>query len=144
MRRVLVCGGRDFGTDGPDGPEYNFIIETLEKLAEEWCPGYPSNEQMLPYDIHIISGGARGVDTVAIDWAVVNWLTFVEFSADWSRYGKAAGYIRNKHMLTEGKPDVVVAFPGGKGTANMVKLAENAGVPVIKVLYKREGENPIG
>ncbi|MEM9912925.1 MAG: hypothetical protein AAF922_19365 [Pseudomonadota bacterium] len=49
--------------------------------------------------------------------------------------GRAAGPIRNKEMLDEGCPDLVVAFPGGRGTANMVKQAQAAGV---EVLDKRE------
>jgi len=52
------------------------------------------------------------------------------FPADWGKYSKSAGYIRNKQMLAEGKPDLVVAFPGGKGTANMVKLAKLANIPI--------------
>ena len=56
------------------------------------------------------------------------------FPADWNSYGKAAGPIRNKQMLDEGKPDVVIAFPGGTGTANMIMQATKAGVKVVKVL----------
>ena len=52
--------------------------------------------------------------------------------ADWEKHGKAAGPKRNKRML-EWKPDLVVAFPGGKGTANMVQQARQAGVEVIEV-----------
>ena len=54
------------------------------------------------------------------------------FEADWDRHGKAAGPIRNKQMLDEGKPDLVVAFEGGKGTANMIAQAEAAGVRVFR------------
>lgn len=81
-----------------------------------------------------MQGGAKGVDTFAREWAVTypaikRWVA----KADWDRYGKSAGPIRNKRMLDWG-PDLVVAFPGGKGTANMIKQAEDAGVKVIKVL----------
>ncbi len=51
--------------------------------------------------------------------------------AEWSKYGRRAGPIRNKQMLDVGKPHLVVAFPGGAGTANMVKQAKAAGVPII-------------
>lgn len=83
----------------------------------------------------IISGGARGVDSAAIDWAVVNWCPFKEYKADWQQYGKAAGVIRNRQMLDEGKPDLVVAFPGGKGTAHMVSIAKERGIPVKEITY---------
>jgi len=56
------------------------------------------------------------------------------FPADWSRHGKSAGPIRNRQMLIEGRPDIVVAFPGGKGTANMIKQAVEAGVKVELVV----------
>lgn len=81
----------------------------------------------------IISGMAKGADSLAIDWAVVNWLRWEEYPADWETHGKAAGLIRNQQMLDEGKPDLVVAFPGGRGTADMIRRAEKAGVEVIKI-----------
>lgn len=133
--RVLVCGGRDFGTDGPKGPQYKFIIKTLEEYVSKWCLGYPSVEKQLPEGIFVIAGKAKGVDTVAIDWAVVNWLGFQEYPAQWDKYGRSAGPIRNQQMLDEGKPDLVLAFPGGRGTADMVKRAKQAGVEVIEVPY---------
>lgn len=52
--------------------------------------------------------------------------------ADWSKYGKAAGPMRNQKMLDEYKPDLVVALPGGRGTADMVSRARVAGVEVIE------------
>ena len=52
------------------------------------------------------------------------------FPADWDKYQKRAGFIRNSQMLNEGKPHAVAAFPGGVGTRMMVGLARRAGVPV--------------
>jgi hypothetical protein len=52
------------------------------------------------------------------------------FFAAWHEHGRGAGPIRNRQMLEEGRPDLVVAFPGGHGTAGMIKLALKAGVPV--------------
>lgn len=69
---------------------------------------------------------------MAVDWAVINWCPFTEFPADWDKYGKSAGYIRNQQMLDEGCPDYVVAFPGGAGTNMMKRIASKAGVPVIE------------
>jgi hypothetical protein len=54
-----------------------------------------------------------------------------ECKADWRKYGAAAGPIRNQRML-EGPPDIVVAFAGGKGTADMVQRARAAGIAVIE------------
>jgi hypothetical protein len=53
----------------------------------------------------------------------MNYVPVIEFPANWKVYGRAAGPIRNMKMLLEGKPDLVVAFPGGIGTADMVKKA---------------------
>jgi len=55
------------------------------------------------------------------------------FLANWRTHGKAAGPIRNQQMLDEGRPHLVVAFPGGTGTADMVRRAKAAGVPVMEV-----------
>jgi hypothetical protein len=55
------------------------------------------------------------------------------YVAQWKKHGRAAGPIRNQRMLDEGKPDLVVAFPGGRGTADMIRRAERAGVPVQQV-----------
>ena len=141
--RVLVCGGRDFGNlnKGPDGnpirddekaAQYRFVIDTIEKFAMENSKALAEGS-WLPDDIEIISGAAKGADSVAIDWAVVNWCKCHIFPADWDKHGKAAGYIRNRQMLEEGKPDLVMAFPGGKGTAMMVDIAKKAGVPVKEI-----------
>lgn len=66
-------------------------------------------------------------------WSQENGIPEECFAADWSQ-GKKAGPLRNARMLAEGKPDVVVAFPGGRGTEDMVARARAAGVPVREVL----------
>jgi hypothetical protein len=72
-------------------------------------------------------------DTLAVEWATNRGVPFDVYMADWESLGRKAGPIRNQRMLVEGKPDLVVAFPGGNGTAGMVALARNAGVDVIMV-----------
>jgi hypothetical protein len=57
----------------------------------------------------------------------------VVYPADWAKHGRAASPIRNQQMLDEGRPNLVVAFPGGRGTADMVRRARSAGVEVIEV-----------
>lgn len=80
-----------------------------------------------------------GADFLAQRWALVRGLASMEFIASWTKFGKAAGPIRNEWMLKYGQPDLVVAFPGGRGTENMVKLADEAGVEVRRVEQKPEG-----
>jgi len=108
--RVLVCGGRDY--------------KDVMKMAG------------VLYDIYItliIEGGADGADTLARKWAERNEIPHLEFPAQWKKLGPKAGPIRNQQMLDEGKPDMVIAFPGGKGTAHMVKIAQEANIPVKEI-----------
>ena len=139
--KVLVCGGRTYGklpfktaeTYPQKLAEYKHIQTVLEQFAIDNSECYTPNDNWLPNDLEIIAGGATGADTVAIEWAVVNWCKFKEYEAEWDKYGKAAGHIRNKQMLEEGKPDIVIAFPGGKGTENMKAQARLAGVQVMEI-----------
>lgn len=59
-----------------------------------------------------------------------NGINRTVFKADWSKDGRKAGPVRNSVMLSVGKPDLVIAFPGGRGTADMVRKAKAKGVPV--------------
>ena len=81
----------------------------------------------------IIEGGARGADKLARKAAEYLDIPVVEYPADWNRYGKRAGYMRNEQMLREGKPDRVMAFNKGpiltRGTHDMIRRAERVGIP---------------
>jgi len=78
----------------------------------------------------MIQGGATGADKLAKEYAQLNNIPYVEEKADWS-LGKKAGPIRNELMLKKYLPDLVIAFPGGRGTDNMVRLAKSYGVETI-------------
>lgn len=110
--RILVCGGRHYGN-------YSRVRDVL----------YP----YLGTVSLIINGGARGADGCARMFATDYGVPLKTYSARWDEYGKAAGHIRNQQMLDEGKPDLVIAFPGGPGTANMIKRAKKAGVEVLQI-----------
>lgn len=144
--RFLVCGGRDYAVvttvqqEGSSGPvlnkgyyQYQHVFNTLNAIAQTYSKEYNPTDNWLPLDITIISGAAKGADSAAADWAIVNYANLEEYPADWKTHGKSAGFIRNKQMLEEGKPDYVIAFPGGKGTAMMVDIAKKAKVPVIEI-----------
>ena len=88
---------------------------------------------MPPPSTVIIHGAAKGADSLASEWAALNEVKEEVFPADWKTHGRAAGPIRNQQMLDEGKPDLVIAFPGGRGTADMVKRARKAGIEVMEV-----------
>jgi predicted Rossmann-fold nucleotide-binding protein len=112
--KILVCGGRTFDDDV-------LMYEQLDKVIASL------NE---PVDV-IISGHAKGADQLGEEYAKDRNLETEVYPAKWNKYGKSAGYKRNMQMLVEGKPDLVVAFPGGIGTAMMVKIAIDAGVNVL-------------
>jgi hypothetical protein len=123
--RLLVCGGRDFHNRA-------FVFSSLDKIREKgWRPQV------------IIHGAARGADSLAGMWAEERGIDVLAFPAGWEAHGKAAGHIRNKQMLDEGKPTHVVAFPGGRGTANMVNQAKAAGLYVWEPIYSESAQIPL-
>lgn len=110
--KVLVCGGRDY-------TDYAALAKVLTELHGE------------RNITEIIHGDARGADRMSGTWAAANNIPVNVFPACWNIHKNAAGAIRNHKMLAESKPDVVVAFAGGNGTKDMVKISLDAGVDVI-------------
>lgn len=88
---------------------------------------------------HIISGGARGVDKLAADYAASQDIEFTEYPADWERYGKRAGFIRNYAMV--GNADAVIAVWDGTspGTKHSIDLARSCGKRVFVFLHEARG-----
>ena len=109
--KVLVCGGRDY--DNKIGV-FGILGATHETLGIQT----------------VIHGNAKGADSLADEWARENSVEVIPCPADWETHGKAAGPIRNLEMLQH-KPDLVIAFPGGNGTKDMVDKAKREGIPVI-------------
>lgn len=90
----------------------------------------------------LVHGGAEGADALAEEWAVARGVRFRRFAVskyEWIHYGKGAGPMRNARMLEEAKPAGVVAFPGGAGTADMVRRAHAAGITVWEPMAKCTG-----
>lgn len=86
----------------------------------------------LAFDL-VIEGAARGADQLAHEWAYGSGVPNDRYPADWDAFGNFAGPKRNKAMLDEGNPDLVIAFPGGAGTRNMIRQARKAGVEVVEI-----------
>lgn len=112
-KRLIVCGGRDWRDA--------VAVDCVLTVARE-----RSGIAM------IITGGAKGADSLAARWAHANAIPYLTVPANWDAHGDAAGPIRNQIMLDMmGEMlDGVIAFPGGRGTAHMCKIAREAGVPV--------------
>lgn len=127
--RLLVCGGRDYGyRKTPEGKKvrYEPEIAFLERYLDTFAAHIRATTGR---SILVIEGGATGADEFAREWAQARGLEYRTFPADWKKYNKAAGYVRNRQMLEEGRPEAVIAFKGGKGTRMMVAIAKGAGVP---------------
>lgn len=120
MVRVLVCGDRNW-TD----------IDTIRRVLDS-----------IPNLELVIEGESTGADTLARNVAREMGVFVLPVRADWPKYKKAAGPIRNRRMIEEGKPNLVVAFHNdlskSKGTRNTVELARKFGIPVKLVKSPRD------
>ena len=113
MIRVCICGGRDYA-------DKEKVYKVLNKLLT------------FRSDFVIISGGATGADSYAVEWAKEYNIQYETHYADWKKHKRAAGPIRNRYMLKLGI-NLLIAFPGGNGTRDMINICEKAGVKVYKV-----------
>lgn len=123
---VLVCGGRDYD-------DCAFVWECLDRVADRVTI------------TAIRHGAARGADSLADQWAKRRGYAVQPFpvtSADWNAKGKAAGHLRNTAMLDAGNVVCVVAFPGGRGTENMIRQAQERGVPVLRCARRPTSASP--
>lgn len=109
--RLLVCGGRTYNDLTSAHAALNLFAST--------------NKVEL-----VIQGGAKGADKLGKIWAHMQGLPCIEIDAAWGYYGKRAGHIRNAWMLDIATPNYCIAFPGGFGTADMVKACKAADVTV--------------
>lgn len=114
--RLVVCGGRDFH-------DYYRLANVMDRLAA-----------IRPIEV-VFHGNARGADALAHRWCCERGVKVFPVPAQWSKHGRRAGPIRNQAMLGHGI-DLVVAFPGGKGTEDMVSRAHKAGVMVTRARAK--------
>lgn len=121
--RIIIAGGRDFSN-------YSLLKQNVDTIVKSF-----HNENLT-----IISGTARGADTLGEQYAEEQHLSIRRFPADWDTYGKAAGHIRNAQMAkyaSEGTKGILVAFWNGKsrGTDNMIQTARKKDLEVYIVNY---------
>ena len=112
--KVIVCGGRSFA--GKD-----LMFSWLDKFHAEHV-----------VDL-VLEGGQTGADSMAKEWAKSRGILVVEEAAEWDRFGRSAGPIRNQKMIDRYRPDAVIAFAGNRGTKDMRRRAESAGLTIYKV-----------
>jgi hypothetical protein len=129
--RVIVCGGRDF-------TDRDLLFSELDKHSADWGP----------FKV-VIEGGQRtrdkvtgkiigGADYWAACWADERGVSHETYKANWTEFGRAAGPLRNQRMIDEGKPDLIIAFPGGTGTHDMISRGNKAKLQQIWIISDRE------
>ena len=122
-KRILICGDRDY----KDWMQVRDYLDTISRTAI------------------IIHGGAKGADSIAGNLATYLNMKVIKYPADWDKYGKAAGILRNQQMPNEGHPDLVVYFhkdlENSKGTKDMVTRAVDN---KIKTINGETGEEYYG
>lgn len=109
---VLVTGGREYSNK-------EHLFKVLDRAREKKGISV------------VVHGNAKGADSLACEWAKSRGVQEVIIPANWKGLGKRAGMDRNKFMLLFARPDFVIAFEGGKGTAHMVEIATEKGVPLF-------------
>lgn len=100
MKQVIVTGGRDY-------EDAAMVYDVLEFINPDV----------------VIQGGASGADRLAREWGERKGKKVFTYEAKWTEHGRAAGPIRNGVMLGAYPAAMVIAFPGGNGTADCVKQA---------------------
>ena len=129
--KIIVCGGRHF--------ENYTLLETIMK-------NYLDENSLDPTDVEIVSGHCQGADMLGERYAEEHGCALTVFRAEWKKYGKAAGPIRNKQMvdyIANAEKKTVIAFvsENTRGTQNTVSYAKRAGIPVIETRYVVEAQN---
>lgn len=115
--KVIIAGTRQEPTEEKLNTITSYCYTTLRHVLET-------------HNVTIISGCAKGIDTVAITFAKTHNLPCEKFPANWDKYGKSAGMRRNEEMLQHA--DALIAFPSKEsiGTRHMIKIAKEKGIPV--------------
>lgn len=117
--KVIIAGGRDF-------TNYQLLKEKVDKII---------SEKRKTHNIIIVSGTARGADSLGEMYAQQNSFLVMPFPAQWDEYGKKAGYIRNVEMAEYA--DALIAFWDGKskGTKHMIDIATERNLPTRVIRY---------
>ncbi len=122
-------------------------MKFVEEAIEDWNSpiAYP-DPNTRPQITEVVCGEARGVDTLGKQWAQKHNIPVKSFPANWDKYGKAAGYIRNEDMADYADSLIAVIYiedqyrmVGTRGTTHMINLAKEKGIPFyIRYVYKED------
>lgn len=117
--KVIIAGGRDF-------TNYALVEDAIK------CSAFEITQ--------VVSGKAKGVDTLGEVWALANNVPVEAFPADWSQHGRAAGPIRNREMAEYADALIAIWDGESKGTANMIQQARNKKLNVFIYLVKESND----
>ena len=111
--KIVIGGCRDYH-------DYDAFCEFVDRCLEE-----------LRQDVTVLSGHCSGVDAMAERYAAERGLGVEIYAAEWDKYGRAAGPVRNKKMVEQS--DAVIAFWDrvSKGTRSLIRYAEQQGKPLF-------------
>lgn len=123
MKRLAIVGGRDFNNE-----------ELMSEYVAMFMRNYQEDEMEIP-NIEIISGGAKGADSLGAKLALVWGVPVTVFKPEWDKYGKSAGFLRNQTIVDN--CDIVLAFWDGmsRGTADTIEKAKRSRKPTFIVFY---------
>lgn len=129
--KVLVYGGRDWD-------DQKTMDRVLDTLHEQYRFSLVINGEQ------ISRKGDRlfGADWQARKWGHAQGIHLKLYRPNWNAQGRAAGPIRNQRMIDEGKPELAVEFPGGRGTADMGRRLEAAGIQIIDAMTVEKSTTP--
>lgn len=114
--KVIIAGGRSFS-------DYNLLREVCDHMLQNQI------------EVEIVSGKARGADALGEKYAKEKGYTIKEFPADWEKYKKAAGYIRNKEMAKYADAAIVFWDGNSKGSKHMIELSQEYNLKIKVVNY---------
>ena len=112
--KVLVCGSRSWNNR-------RTVYVALDELHARY------------HFTCVMTGAYHGIDNYAEQWARNRCIKYIGVPANWRQHGLGAGPIRNQRMIDEERPELGVAFPGGDGTADMVRRLEAAKIELVRV-----------
>lgn len=135
--RLIVCGGRHYGRMLDEYPDSISRKKDEARVRRQRCIFFEVLDILKPKEI--AQGDAKGADELAREWAKERGVACQRYAALWQSEGRAAGPIRNRRMFTGFAPNGTVAFPGGRGTADMENVTLDGGAYLIRVSVASEG-----
>lgn len=118
--RMIVAGGRNYSNQNI----VNYYIDRVKDVCDS-----------RGLNLVIVCGMATGADTLGRNYAISNGLEVLEFPADWNKYGKSAGYIRNKEMGNVADSAIVFWDGRSKGSKLMIDIMHELKKPVVAISY---------